>query len=152
MTIGDVADRVPVGAVADQVGGEDRPRARADHRLDLRDVDLERIGLHVDEGGDDPAAHERRDVAREGERRRDHLVAGLAPEEVDGEPQRRCAAVHHHAMALREQLRDAALELVHPRPELQRAVLEHVDDRGDLTLVVDRPRLGDGMAPHVTHV
>ena len=113
VAIGDGADGVPVGAVADEVGREDRLRARADHRLDAVDVDLQRVGLDVDERGDDAVAHERRDVARERERRRDHLVAGLAAEQVDGEPQRRRAAVHHHRVLLGEQLRAAPLELRH---------------------------------------
>ena len=116
--VGDGADGVPVGAVADEVRREDRLGARADHLLDLVDVDLVRVGLDVDERGHDAVAHERRDVARERQRRRDHLVAGLAAEQVDRQPQRRRAGVHHHAVRLGQQLGAAPLELGDLRPEV----------------------------------
>ena len=52
--VGDGTDGVPVGAVPDEVRREDRLRAGPDHGLDLGDVDLQRVGLDVDERGDDP--------------------------------------------------------------------------------------------------
>jgi hypothetical protein len=108
MTVGDLADAIPVGTVADEIGREDRARARRDHLLDAVHVDLERVGLHVDESGDDPRLHQRRHVGRERHDRRDHLVAGLAADQVDREPDRGRPRVHHHAVLLGEQLRDRA--------------------------------------------
>ena len=57
------------------------------------DVDVERVGLDVDEHGHEPGAHDRRDVGGERDRRRDDLVAGLAAEQLDREVERRRAGV-----------------------------------------------------------
>ena len=67
------------GTLPHEVRGEDRLRARPDHLLDARRVDLVRVGLDVDEHGHDPRLHHRRDVGGERERGRDDLVAGLQP-------------------------------------------------------------------------
>ena len=106
--VGDGADAVPVGAVADEVRSEDRLGARGDHLLDGVDVDVERVGLDVDERGHEPGAHERRDVGGEGDRRGDDLVAGLAAEQLDREVERRRAGVHHDPAPL--------AEVARPRP------------------------------------
>ena len=111
MRVGNGADPVPVGAVADEVRREDGFGAGPDHRLDAVDVDLEGVGLDVDEDGDDARSHQRGDVARERERRRDDLVAGLAPQQLDGEAECGRSRVDHDAVALREQLGAAPLEL-----------------------------------------
>ena len=82
---------------------------------------------------------------------RDDLVAGLAAEEVDGQPQRRRAGVDHHAVALGEQLGAPSFELGHVGPDGESpGRLQHLDDRVDLALVVDRAGFGDGrIAPSV---
>ena len=67
MRVGDLTDRVPVGTVAHEVRDEHRPWFGADHRFDLGHVDLERVGLDVDERRHDPRLHERRDVGGERE-------------------------------------------------------------------------------------
>ena len=67
--VGDRADAVPVGHVADEVRDEDRARARSDHRLDGVDVDVVGVGFDVDEHRDEPGAHDRRDVGGERDRR-----------------------------------------------------------------------------------
>ncbi len=145
VAIGDGADGIPVGAVADEVGRQDRLRARTDHRFDGVDVDLQCLGIDVDERGDDAVAHERGDVAREGQWRRDHLVAGLAAEEVDREPQRRGSAVDHHRVLLGEELGAAPFELRDFGTDGKTAgCLEHAHDGVDLALVVHRPGFGDG--------
>ena len=72
------------------------------------DIDLERVGRDVDERRHQTGAHHRRDVGGERHRRRDDLVAGLEPEHLDGQVQRRAAGVAHHAAALAEQLGDRA--------------------------------------------
>ena len=65
VAIGDRADRVPVGRVADEVRQQDRPRLRRDQLLDRAHVGVERVGLDVDEHRDETGADERRDVGRE---------------------------------------------------------------------------------------
>ena len=143
--VGDGADAIPVGAVADQVRHEDRLRARRDHLLDAVDVDVERVGLHVDERGHETPAHERRDVGGERDRRGDHLVAGLAPEQLDREVERRRTGVDHDPAALAEVLGDALLERLDVLADAQRArpAAQHLDDGFDLFLVVDAARVLD---------
>ena len=103
-----VADAVPVGAVADEVGREDGSGARPDRGLDRVDVDLVRVGFDVDEHGHEPGADHRRDVGRERDRRRDDLVAGLEAEQLDGEVERRRTGVDHDAAPLAERRRRRA--------------------------------------------
>src|SRR5205823_4950133 len=79
------------------------------------------------------------------------LVTRLAAEQVDREPARRRAAVHHHAVALREQLGTPLFELLDLRPEVQGARAEHLEHGLDLALVVDRTRLRDLVTPDLTH-
>ena len=150
--VGDRADAVPVGHVADQVRDEDRARARADHRLDRVDVDVVGVGLDVDEHRHEPGAHDRRDVGGERDRRRDDLVAGLQPEQLDREIQRRRARVAHHAPALAEQLGDALLERAHVLADAQRlrTAAQHRDDRVDLALVVHAARVVDPARHHAS--
>ena len=106
VSVGDRADAIPVGDVADQVRDEDRPGARADHRLDRVDVDVVGVGLDVDEHRDESGAHDRRDVGRERDRGGDDLVAGLESEQLDREVQRRRPRVAHDAAAFAEELGD----------------------------------------------
>ena len=73
----------------------------------------------------------------------DDFVAGLAAEQIDREAQRRRAGVDHHAVLLREQLGDLALELLDPRPQIELRRAQHFDDRLDLALVVRRSGFGD---------
>jgi hypothetical protein len=51
--VGNLADHVPIRGVPDEVGDQDCTRARPDHRLDGMYVDVEGIGLHVDENRND---------------------------------------------------------------------------------------------------
>ena len=110
----------------------------SDHRLDRVDVDVVGVGLDVDEHGDEPGADDRRDVGRERDRGGDDLVAGLQPEELDREIQRRRAGVAHDAPALPEELGDTLLEGAHVLADAQRlrAAAQHGDDRVDLAVVV----------------
>ena len=134
VTVGDVANHVPVRAVADQVGGEDRLRARAHHLLDAAHVDLVAGLVHVDEGRHHARPHHGGDVGREGEHRGDDLVAGLQVEEVEGEVDGGGTGVHHHAVALGHQLGHPRLELAHLVADHESAVLQEVDDGVDLLL------------------
>ena len=152
MRVGDGADAVPVGAVADEVGGEDRLGAGREHRLDGVDVDVVGVGLHVDERGHDAGAHERCDVGGEGDRGGDHLVAGLAPEQLDREVQRGGTRVAHDPVPLAEVLGHALLERLHVLADAQRrrTAAQNFDDGLDLLLAVHAPRVLDAplVGPH----
>ena len=66
--VGDGADAVPVGTVADEVRRQDRTCARADHLGDPFDVDLKRLRVDVDERRHDAGLHQGRHVGREHQR------------------------------------------------------------------------------------
>ncbi len=143
--VGDRSDAVPVGHVPDQVGDQDRPGARADHRLDRVDVDVVGVGLDVDEHRDETGAHDRREVGGERDGGGDDLVTRLQPEQLDREIQRRRPRVAHHSPALPEELGDAPLERPHVLADAQRlrTTAENRDDRVDLAVVVHAPGVVD---------
>ena len=87
--VGQLPDAVPVGDVADEVRGEDRPAPVRHHGFDAVGVDLVRGGVDVDEGGHDAGVHERGHVGAEGEGGGDDLVARLELEQVDRQAQGR---------------------------------------------------------------
>ena len=143
--IRDRAQNVPVRAVADQVRDQHRLRARSDRRLDPIEVDLIGVRRDVEQHGDEPSADDRSNVGREGQRRRQDLVAGLEREQLDGEVERRRARVHHHAARLAERIRDESLHLpsLRPDPERRGSTTQDGDDGLDLLLVVNAARILD---------
>jgi hypothetical protein len=145
VAVGDLADAVPVGAVPDQVGGEDRLRARADGTLDRVDVDLVRVAFDVDEHRCEPGAREWRDVGRERHGRGDDLVTGLETEQLHREVERGRTRVHHDAAGLAERFGDEALHLAHLLADAKRSgpTPQDCEDRLDLGLVVDAARVLD---------
>ena len=108
---GDLGDPVPVGKVADQRGDHHRPRLRRDHRLDLVDVDVEGVGLDVDERGHEPEANERRDRRGEGQGGRDHLATRREARELDREIVCARPRVDHDPVRFCEQSSDPRLEV-----------------------------------------
>ena len=77
---------------------------------------------------------------------------GSQPEQVDGQPQRRRPAVHHHRVLLGEQLGAPPLELGDLGPDGETpGALQDRDDGVDLALVVDGAGFGDGGIAHLTH-
>ena len=88
MTVGDLANAVPVGSVADEIGSEDRPGAGADHLLDGVDIDLEGVGRDVDEDRDELGPQHGGEIGGERDGRRDDLVARLEIKYLNGEVER----------------------------------------------------------------
>ena len=133
------------GALPMRSGQQDRPGPRPDRVLDLRHVGVVGVGLDVDEHRDEPGTHERRDVGREDDRRRDHLVPRLEAEQLDGQVQRRRARVAHHAESLAEERRDTLFERPHVAADAQRGgpSAQHLVHGVDLGLVVHAPGVRD---------
>lgn len=65
VTVGDLADAVPVGRVAREVRHQDRAGLGTDHRFDGVDVDVEGVRLDIDEYGHESGPDERREVGGE---------------------------------------------------------------------------------------
>ena len=118
-------------------------------------VDVEGVGLHVDQDRDDAGTDQRGDVRREGHRRGDHLVARLQAEQLDGEVERRGSRVAHDAPALAEQLGHSLFERTHVLADTEglRAPTQDVEHRRDLPLVVDAPGVRDpALVPSWLHL
>ena len=78
---GQVEDRVHLAADAGVVNGDNGPGARGDQALKLALVQVQRVRPDVDEHGLGAAQDEGVGGGHEGERRHDHLVAGLDVEQ-----------------------------------------------------------------------
>ena len=122
----------PVERAAEQVHREDGLRARGQGARELREVEVHRRRVHVDEHG--AGARERDDVRGRGERvrRHDHLVAGTDPEREHGEMERGGPGGHTDGVRHLACVRDEPLELVDERPHGQLPALEHGRDGGEL--------------------
>ena len=139
--VGERADPVPVGHVAGQVREQHRARGRGSTISSIASsVDEERVGLDVDEHGNESGADQWREVGRERERRGDDLRPGRQVEQLDGEIQRRRARVAHHARRLAEQLRDPAFHLGDVPADAQRPApaVEDAEHGVDLGVVEHR--------------
>ncbi len=123
---------VPVERPAEQVDREHRPRALGDGVGHLREIEVHRRGVDVDEHR--PRARERDDVRgrRERVRRDDHLVAGPDPEREHREVERCGPGRDRHRVRHLAGLRERLLELGDLRPHRQVAALEHLRDRARL--------------------
>jgi hypothetical protein len=121
----------------EEVHAEQQLRARPD--LELRRVDVHRLGVDVDEDG--PEAAERHDVRGRGERVRgdEHLVAGLEPECRHRQVERGRARRDGERVAHLARARDPRLELAHLRPHREHAALEDLGDLGELGVAEVRP-------------
>ena len=148
MLVGDLADAVPVRAVATEVGDHDPLGLRTDHLGDALGIDLVGVGLDVDQHGDDARLHQRGEVGREAQDRCDDLVARLAVEQVDGQAQGGRPRVHHHPVLLGQQLGDLALELGHPFAQVEGGRAQDLHDGLDLLLVVNRSALWNPSRRH----
>ncbi len=143
--VGQRPQGVPVGRVADEVGHQDRLRAVGDGRVDEGRRRRCRCRLDVDEGGHGAGPHQRGHVGGEGQHRGDDLVPGLELEEGGGQLEGRGAGVAHDPPALARQRGDLPLEGadVAPDAEGRGPAPQHLDDGGDLLLVVDAAGVGD---------
>ena len=68
MRVGDGAQPVPIGSVAAEVRHQERLRALRYRVFDRIDVDLEAVGLDVDEDAHTAGADDRREIGRERQR------------------------------------------------------------------------------------
>ena len=153
VAVGDVPQRVPVRAVAGQVGHDQGPGAIRQRVLDGRDVDLVGVGLDVDDHGHQPVSDAAGHGGGERHGRGDELVARLelGHQQVVGDLQRRGPGVDHHPVGLGPGLGHPGLEgggaVTEPDGAAQR--LEHGLDLG---LVVVRPDVVDrAVGPGVGH-
>ena len=96
--------------------------------IDLRRVDVHRLGVDVDEHR--TQAGELDDVRgrREGVRGNDHLVAGLEPERQHREVQRRGSRRDGERVLDLAGARELGLELGHLRAHREHAALQHARD------------------------
>ena len=133
VAVGDLADAVPVGQVADQVRDQQRACPGSDHLLDALDVDVVGVGLDVHEGRHQPGADQRRHGGGEGQHRRDHFRAGRQAQDLDRQLERGRARVDHHPVRLAQQRRAALLHRGHVLAQKQRLAQGAVDG-GDLGL------------------
>ena len=148
MAVGDRADAVPIGQVADQVGHEQGRGVGRDQGLDARRVDVVGAFLDVDECRHESGAQQRRNRRRIGEGGRNHLGTGREVEDFDREVERRGARIHHQSEALVEQCRHFGLQLAHSGAELGRRA-QHRDHSGDFLFAVDALRVRH---PHRSHL
>ena len=144
-------DGVHVARPAGEVHRHHRPRARRDRRLDVRRVDVQRLGVDVGEPRRGAGVEDRVHRCRPGERARDHLVARADPGDPERQVQRVGARGRGDGVRRAGVLREALLELGDPRAGRQPARLERRDDRVDLGSADDRrreleQRLADGRA------
>jgi hypothetical protein len=147
MPIGDLADAIPIRTVADQVGGEDGTRTRADSGFERVDIDLVGIDFDIDEHRHQPRSNERRDVGRERDGGGEHFVAGLESEKLDCKVERRGTRVDHDAALLGERRRHQTLHLLHVLADAQPAGAgaQHRDDGVDLFFVVHAAGILDSL-------
>ena len=81
------AERLHVGALTEQVDGDDGPRAWGDRRLDLLGVDVPGVRVDVHEDGPGPGAADGPGGGEEREGRRDDLVPRADLEGGQGQEQ-----------------------------------------------------------------
>ena len=136
----ELPDRIQVGRLPGEVDGHDRLRPLGHRRRDGRRVDVEVALAHVDEDGRRAGVDDHVRGRRPGDRRRDHLVAGLDPERDERQVHRRRAGRDREHVLRLEVLGHPLLEQRRLRAGRQPAGAERLGDGLDL-LLADRRRL-----------
>src|SRR5439155_7055208 len=139
--LGQLSDFVHWGGVPKKMNRHDRASPRGDGRLDLTDVEVARVLVHVDEYR--PGSNVEHGVCRrhEGEWTRDHLVAWSDAIRDQRQVQRCCARAGGYCVLHSDLLGKTAFQLRHSRSLNEHSRLEHVEN-GSLLSISDQ-RSGD---------
>ena len=143
---------LPLDRAPEEVDGEHGLRPRRHRVGDAGDVDVERVGIDIDEDGAGSA--ELDDVRRRRERvgGNDHLVAGADAERQHRQVQRRRAGRDDDRVRGAAGLREPLLELGDLRAHRQHPGRDDLGERGDLGLADVGRRESDAVGHDVAHV